>query len=335
MHRLFPREQREQQQDHLGTITFITKALQDITTTLTDLSQQRAWAVNALRQHGLSYSDIARATGLSKARIAQIARTTAARNSDATRVHQTGIRPPALYRIDLYTKIRGSLMTDPSSTPINTTFDLTLLDQDTHWTDEHGTTHPIDELDQDSCTRLARWLLNHARHFYLQALPHTLLTRALDEHTVDDMVFLDAATWMRTRPLHQALTARQDLLDRVGPVCSAARAIDRLGLNDPADLDQLAQAGEVLVLTTADGVKICPLWQFTRSKDSNQWGTRHAARAMLIHLRDVDPWAVAALFNIAAPELDDRTPRDVIADRKPPIAQLETLARHFAAEARA
>lgn len=322
------------QTQHFTTVALATTALRQLSATLTQLSQRRAQAISALREDGLSFSTIAQETGLSKARIAQVVRSEVERHGAATRGHHSEMPTPCLYRIDLYTLIRGLLMTDPSSTSPDATFDLALLDQDTQWTDEHGTTSPISELDEDSCTQLARWLLRNARHFYLQVLSGRLLNRALEDHAVDDMVFLDAATWMRTRPLHRALIARQDLLARVGPVCSAARATERLGLTSETELSQLARDGEILVLTTSDDACICPLWQFTKSDDGTHWGTRHAVRAMLIHLGDIDPWTVAALFNVPAPELDGRTPRDVIGDREPPIAQLETLARHVAAEAR-
>ncbi|WP_311208448.1 MULTISPECIES: hypothetical protein [unclassified Aeromicrobium] len=214
-------------------------------------------------------------------------------------------------------------------------FDLDVFEQLTHWTTRDGTTLTIAELDEPSRANLAAWLMANARHFYLQALPLTITRTIHADDAIPDMVFQRPDEWLRDTPLYQVLT-HTTVADLYGPFCSADRAIAKLGLNNLDELKDLATAGELLLLPTADdNTHICPIWQFTNNADGTHWGTRHAARAMLIHMRDLDPWGTIALLCAPAPELDDQTPRDLMRTNPPPIAALESLARRFVHEMRA
>lgn len=219
--------------------------------------------------------------------------------------------------------------------PTSTTpppFDLDIFDQLTHWTTEDGTTIALADLDEQARADLAAWLMHNAQHFYLQTLPLAIARHTLNGTGVPDIVFQRPEQWLRDTPLYQVLT-RTTVADLYGPFCSAERAISKLGLTNLNELKDLAEAGELLLLPTADNnTHICPIWQFTNSADGTHWGTRHAARAMLIHLRDLDPWATIALLCTPAPELNDQSPRDAMHTNPPPISALEALARLFAHE---
>ena len=113
------------------------------------------------------------------------------------------------------------------------------------------------------------------------------------------------------------------LAEAVGSLWTSKRAADALGVT-PEDLENLADQGVCLLLTTTDGARVAPLTQFTQDRDGHIG--LHPALAPLLCLATAhDPWAVAVMLNAPAPELNDQTPV-TWARSGNPMSDLETLA---------
>ena len=91
-----------------------------------------------------------------------------------------------------------------------TPFDLTIFDQDTHWTGADGYRHVITDLDPTDRADLVAWLLRNAEHFYLRVLTQALFDVANpDVPRVPGLTFKSAEDWMRQTPLVLALAGRE------------------------------------------------------------------------------------------------------------------------------
>lgn len=96
------------------------------------------------------------------------------------------------------------------------------------------------------------------------------------------------------------------LAERVGPVWSAARVIDALGLSDALALQAEVSAGRVLGLITSDGKFVAPVSQFY--SNAGKVSVRPHLDVLFKALRGQAPWMVAQF--LTAPgieELDGQT----------------------------
>lgn len=97
-----------------------------------------------------------------------------------------------------------------------------------------------------------------------------------------------------------------ELAALIGPFWSADRVRSALGGIDRKTLDQMGREGEVLGVTTSDGVTIYPVSQFQRLSDGAQ--VRPAILRFIRALRHLDPWTVAVLLHAPSAELRGSTP---------------------------
>ena len=101
-------------------------------------------------------------------------------------------------------------------------------------------------------------------------------------------------------------TVPHPLADRIGPVWTSVHTREQLGLNTRQALDSRRRSGSVLGVRASTGEVFYPLSQFRVTHGTVE--VRPALAAMFRVLRDQDPWAVATLLTVPAPELDDHTP---------------------------
>lgn len=101
-----------------------------------------------------------------------------------------------------------------------------------------------------------------------------------------------------------------ELAALVGPVWSAANTCRSLGVSQ-GGLAALGSAGDVLRLVTADGEAVYPVWQFSRR---GQVHVKPGLVPLVRTLRGFDGWTVAVLLHTPAPELDDLSPLDWLAE---------------------
>lgn len=101
-------------------------------------------------------------------------------------------------------------------------------------------------------------------------------------------------------------TVPHPLAERIGPVWTSVHTREQLGLNTRQALDSRRRSGSILGVKTSNGEVFYPLSQFRVTNGTIE--VRPALVAMFKVLRDQDPWAVATLLTVPAPELDDHTP---------------------------
>lgn len=106
------------------------------------------------------------------------------------------------------------------------------------------------------------------------------------------------------------MTKHNELAEVVGPVWSAARTADALGLA-VADLEGACRRGDLLGLPTADGDCVFPVLQFQRRADGSVHMQPDVAR-LVQTLLGQPAWAIAVLLVTPAPELEDLSPVDWI-----------------------
>lgn len=123
----------------------------------------------------------------------------------------------------------------------------------------------------------------------------------------------------------------QQVAARVGPFWSREKVQAELDLPSGAVLEDLQRRGAVLGLRTADARWIFPVWQFRPRGDGSGVEVRPALRVAMEVMRDINPWGVAALLTIPAPELGGRTPSQVARD-EPESEELINFAARVAAE---
>lgn len=101
-------------------------------------------------------------------------------------------------------------------------------------------------------------------------------------------------------------TAPHPLADRIGPVWSSIQTREQLGLNSRQALDSRRRSGSILGVRASNGAIYYPVSQFRVVNGAVE--VRPALAAMFKALRDQDPWAVATLLTVPAPELEDQSP---------------------------
>lgn len=129
--------------------------------------------------------------------------------------------------------------------------------------------------------------------------------------------------------LSVAVVQDDALVAAVGPVWSADHVRQELGIRTRQALHARRRAGSILGVPTMPGAVFYPVSQFQRVADGVR--VRPGLQAMWRILKEHDPWAVATLVTVPAPELEDLTPLAWERDRRP-IAALEGLARRVARE---
>lgn len=120
-----------------------------------------------------------------------------------------------------------------------------------------------------------------------------------------------------------------ELAELVGPFWSAERVRAALDLPGTTSLEKLAGKGDLLSVTTADGVAVYPVSQFQLRGESVR--VIPAVRELLQLLRDVDPWTKAVMLSAPHPLLEGRSPIAWARDRGVD-STLERLARCLASD---
>jgi hypothetical protein len=96
-----------------------------------------------------------------------------------------------------------------------------------------------------------------------------------------------------------------ELAELVGPFWSESRAAEALGVTTD-ELVAWGAEGRVLAVATTEGIRFYPVAQFEIPEGTIR--IRRGVRVVLKELRDREPWTIAVVLNMAAPELDDLTP---------------------------
>lgn len=107
--------------------------------------------------------------------------------------------------------------------------------------------------------------------------------------------------------LRSLAEAPHPLAERIGPVWTAVHTRGQLDLTSRQALDNRRRSGSVLgVKTSGTGRVFYPVFQFRTV--AGRVEVRPALAAVFKILRSQDPWAVAMLLTVPAPELDGLSP---------------------------
>lgn len=120
-------------------------------------------------------------------------------------------------------------------------------------------------------------------------------------------------------------TPAHPLADRVGPVWSAARTREQLGLSSRQALDGRRRSGSVLGVKASTGERYFPVSQFREVEA--QVEVRPGLVTMFKVLHELDSWAVAMLLTAPAPELEGATPLEWERAGRPTAALTSLAAR--------
>jgi hypothetical protein len=99
-----------------------------------------------------------------------------------------------------------------------------------------------------------------------------------------------------------------DLTDLVGPLWSADKTQQALGVSSRAAMRDLCDTGSLLGVPTADGDVFYPVAQF--ETHDGGFRVKPAVQQFMMALRERDPWTVAVLLHTPADELDECAPLD-------------------------
>lgn len=149
----------------------------------------------------------------------------------------------------------------------------------------------------------------------LEALADTLV----DSNTVTD--FSEASLKATLQAMRDAASATNRINDRVGPFYSSKRVEKLLGATRQA-VSERARRNRLLRVTTADGVKVFPAFQFTN--DSVRYNLIPLLEELL---SAADPWTVAYWLTAPQPGLKDRTALELIDTSEDNRMRLHAAAR--------
>lgn len=96
------------------------------------------------------------------------------------------------------------------------------------------------------------------------------------------------------------------LAERLGPVWTSIHTREQLGLKTRQALDSRRRTGSILGVKASNGDVYYPVSQFRVLHGTVE--VRPALAAVFKALRDQDPWAVATVLTVPAPELGEQSP---------------------------
>lgn len=151
--------------------------------------------------------------------------------------------------------------------------------------------------------------------------------------TLDDLIdsgavtdFSEASLKANAHAITEAVQSVNRVNDRIGPFYSSRRVESLLGVSRQA-VSERARNHRLLRVTTSDGVKVFPSFQF------NAGGVRSNLVPLIEVLlgSDADPWTVAYWLTAPQAHFNDRTAVEVVDEGEGAQRKLLALARDDAA----
>lgn len=153
----------------------------------------------------------------------------------------------------------------------------------------------------------------------LKSTMDDLADTLIDSNTVTD--FSEASLKATVRAMRDAASAVNRINDRIGPFYSSKRVEKLLGASRQA-VSERARKNRLLRVTTADGVKVFPAFQFTSS----------SVRYNLVPLFEellsaTDPWTVAYWLTAPQPGFNGKTALELVDSSEENRVRLHEAAR--------